>query len=112
MSEKRKETLAETLTGVAPLSAELRQAPRHRQEKKVKSSMLGLFIMATALPMFAFAGYLALRPSPDRLVLGATAAIAMFWFAAGAMIADPETVGPVIKGLLRIVFRFRNGDTK
>lgn len=106
MTEKRT-TLSETLTGVSPLPEELRRAPRERQQKKVRSSMLGLFIMATALPMFALAGYLALRPDPSLVVLGGATMLATFWFAAGAIITDPETVGPVIRGLAGIVLRAR-----
>lgn len=107
MSERAKTSLSDTLTGVAPLPEELRRAPRERQRKKVRSSLLGLFIMATALPMFALAGYLALRPNPSLVVLGGAAAVATFWFAAGAIITDPETVGPVLRGLAGIILRAR-----
>jgi len=95
------------LTGLTKLTGELKKAPKARKEKKVKDSALGIVVIALALPVLAFTGFLALRPNPSLVVLGGGAGIGMVLLAFGALIADKETVLPVLRAMVGLVIKAR-----
>lgn len=111
MTEPRRPTpkagLLETLTDYAPLAPEIRRAPRHRQQEKTKSSALGLLVAAFAMGGFIFCGWLATRPTYDKWVLGGAVVVSAVLLAFGALVADRETVWPVLVGLLKLFTRGR-----
>ena len=104
-----KKNLAETLTGVSPLPEELRRAPKHRQEAKVKSSALGLVIMGLASFVLALSGVLVYvtREAPNLWLLGGVGGFGFLLLSFGALVTDRETVWPVLQGMVKLVGEIR-----
>lgn len=97
-----------TLTGIAPLSEEMRKAPRARQEAKVKSSVLGLIIAGFALLLFLAVFLIAaFVPGTDKWVLLGGAVTAAVLLAFGALVADRETVWPALVGIVTLLRKGR-----
>jgi hypothetical protein len=104
-----KKTLAETLTGVASLPPELRRAPRHRQEKKVKDSAIGWVFVLLGLLGLCLTGYLAYvtHAAPNLWLLGGCAVVSFSVSVFGGLIADRETFMPVASAFVSLVLRVR-----
>ena len=105
-------TLLQTLTEQTTLSPTLEQdlkGAKQRRAKKIKDSALGLVVGAIGFLVLVLAGYLATRKDPNLTVLGGTAAVAMIFFAAGGLLADRETVWPVLRDIVGLVLRIKSG---
>lgn len=100
-------TMLQAIQDNVQLSSELRKAPKARRTKKVKDSAIGLAIMAIALPIWAFTGYLATRPTPNLWVLAGGGVLGTAILVFGAIGADKETFGPVLKTIIGSVVRVR-----
>ena len=104
-----KPSLIATMTGIAPLPDELRRAPKHRQEAKVKSSALGLVIMAIAGVVLSLACVLVYvtRTAPNLWLLGGVGGFGFMLLSFGALVTDRETVWPVLQGMVKLVGEVR-----
>lgn len=97
-----RQDLGLTLTDCTKLSGELAAIPRHRREKKVKASVLGMVVMLVGVGVLAFTGFLAMRPEPSVLVLGGGAVLGGVILAFGGLAADRETFWPALIGIGRL----------
>lgn len=105
-------TMLQTFAQKVVVNGGLEKAPKHRREAKVKKSLLGLFIMLMGLGAFIFAGFLALKPTPNLIVLGGAVAVGGVLLAWGGLAADPETFGPVLKTLIGLGARVEKARRK
>lgn len=89
------------LTQLPPeLEAQLARA-KGRRERKIADSYLGIVIGLFALVVFCFVGWLATRePMPSLWVLGGGTVLGCLLLSFGALIADRETVWPVLRGMV------------
>ena len=107
MTPAPRKTMLETMTGVATLPAELRRAPRHRQEKKVKDSAVGWVFVILGVLVLGFVGYLAYltHSAPNLWLLGGGVVVACGLMVFGGVVADRETFLPVASAFLSMVLR-------
>lgn len=101
--------LAATLTGVAKLPDELRRAPQHRQEEKVKNSMVGWVFVILGIIGLCLTGYLAYvtHEAPNLWLLGGCALVSFGVAVFGGLVADRETFGPVASAFVGLVLRVK-----
>jgi hypothetical protein len=99
MTAKAPKSLTD-LTQLPPeLEAQLRNA-RDRRDRKIGDSYLGIVIGLFAFAVMSFTGYLALQPGASLWVLGGGATLGVLLLCFGALIADRETVWPVLRGMV------------
>lgn len=107
MTPAKKPTLAETLNGAVVLPAELRKAPKHRRDKKVKDSAVGWVFVLLGLVGLCMTGYLAYvtHAAPNLWLLGGCAVVSFSVAVFGGLIADRETFMPVASAFVGLVLR-------
>jgi len=99
MTSKAPKSLTE-LTQLPPELEEQLRGAQARRERKIADSFLGLIIALFGLAVFVFTGYLATRPDPSVSILGGGVVTGSALLTFGALIADRETVWPVLRGMV------------
>ena len=105
-----KDELKKGLTDLTSLPPDLEVAlskAKGRREKKIADSAFGLLIALFGLGVYVLAGFLALRPAPSLILLGGLACVGTGLLVFGALVADRETVWPVLRGMMALAFSIK-----
>lgn len=120
------EDLKQTLTVATELSDDLEAQLAHaqgRREKKIADSALGIFIALIGVAVLAVAAFLFIQSVPaivagtitlksaPIIIAAAATAVGIVFIVFGALVADKETVWPVLKGMVALAIRIRRGGS-